>query len=65
MQPFSDSIHNFAVCDNAFMGQVQTLPSSGGYPGLASYAAAASSNPGGLLPPPLTDVGKLQPIAAK
>eukprot|EP00972_Heterocapsa_arctica_P072276 10676135-Heterocapsa_arctica.AAC.1 len=47
------------------MGQVQTLPSSGGHIGLTSFAAAAPSNHGGSLPPPLTDVGKLLPIAAK
>eukprot|EP00972_Heterocapsa_arctica_P115884 16450222-Heterocapsa_arctica.AAC.1 len=47
MQPISDSIHNFAVCDDALMGGVQTLPSSGGYTALTSFAAAAPSNPGG------------------
>eukprot|EP00972_Heterocapsa_arctica_P060851 8974742-Heterocapsa_arctica.AAC.1 len=46
------------------MGQVQTLPSPGGPVGFPSFAAATSSNPGGSLPPPLTDVGQLQPFAA-
>eukprot|EP00972_Heterocapsa_arctica_P096528 14242190-Heterocapsa_arctica.AAC.1 len=30
VQPSSDSIDNFGVCDIALMGQVQTLPSPGG-----------------------------------
>eukprot|EP00972_Heterocapsa_arctica_P085837 12650258-Heterocapsa_arctica.AAC.1 len=53
--PLSDSIHNFAVCDNALMGQIQTLPNSGEHIGLTSFVAAAPSNPGGSLPPPLTN----------
>eukprot|EP00972_Heterocapsa_arctica_P079978 11786377-Heterocapsa_arctica.AAC.1 len=64
-QPSSGSTDNVAVCDIALMGQVQTLSSPGGHVGTQSFAAAASSKPGRWLPPPLTDVGKLQPIAAK
>eukprot|EP00972_Heterocapsa_arctica_P012001 1759114-Heterocapsa_arctica.AAC.1 len=54
-QPSPDSIDNCTVCDNALMIQVQTLSSPGRPVGITSFAAAASSKPGGSLPPPSTD----------
>eukprot|EP00972_Heterocapsa_arctica_P038848 5724033-Heterocapsa_arctica.AAC.1 len=64
IKPTSNDLGNCIVCDG-LMTEAQTLHSSGGLVGTNSLAAAASSKPGGSLLPAATDVGRLQPIAAK